>query len=89
MEKLDTQYDSRVLNGAAVRLTTLEVLGPVKLGNSQFLYLSSHLQMTQQMKHGLRVTGNNHCWLQPHDFARVLKAATPLAESLSQDCIIH
>lgn len=24
MEKLDTQYDSRVLNGAAVRLTTLQ-----------------------------------------------------------------
>lgn len=87
------QCDSRVLNGAAVRLTTLEAT--LSVGSRQTwklsvsLYLSSHLQMTQQMEHRLRVTGNNHCWLQPHDFAGVLKAATPLAESLLQDCIIH
>lgn len=38
MEKLDTQYDSRVLNGAAVRLTTLEAT--LSVGSRQTWKLS-------------------------------------------------
>lgn len=57
MEKLDTQYDRRVLNGAAVRLTTLEAT--LSVGSRQTWKLSVSVRpSSNDTANGARTAGD-------------------------------